>query len=250
MNLKSLTNKIKLFHQQYKEEVALVFDVEFDQLENNLRRITPKNDYFNEKNKLILPSLGKGREDEFLDNFLPNTRLIIAPKIAGCTIALSYENGLLTKAISKEGKDLTNAIRTVENIPQSISARSTFHVRGELYGRGLTPANSKKLAAGLLSRRNSDGKVLSFCSFQILNGELNYFSSLQVLERLGFEIPETEFTNYTSDVEHYRLFWKEGKLFSNYPTDGIVLTVNSRKLQKQLENKYGTCREWQYAIKD
>ena len=114
----------------------------------------------------------------------------------------------------------------------------------------MEPARSQRLAAGLLRKAAPDGEGLAFCAFQILNGELNYFSSLQVLERLGFEIPETEFTNYTSDVEQFRVFWEEGKLFSNYPTDGIVLTVNSRKLQKQLENRYSTCPEWQYAIKD
>ena len=90
---------------------------------------------------------------------------------------------------------------------------------------------------------------MAFCSFQILNGELNYYSSLEVLKKLGFEIPAAEHTN-PAGIEMYRQFWKEGKLFSNYPTDGIVLTVNSRKLQKQLENKYSTCPEWQYAIKD
>ena len=248
MNLKSLTKKVKSFDHQYSNGVALLSDAEVDQLKNNLRRISPKNDYFNKK--LVLPSMGKGREDEFLKKLLPNTRLIIAPKIVGCAIALSYENGFLTKAISRKGKDVTNAVRTVENIPQIISIQSTFHLRGELFGRGLPPANSQKLAARLLRQSDSERKGLSFCSFQILNGELNYFSSLQVLERLGFEIPETEFTNYTYDVEQYRIFWREGKLFSNYPTDGIVLTVNSRKLQKQLENEYGTCLEWQHSIKD
>jgi len=248
MNLKSLANKVKFLDQQYRQGSPLVSDQKFDQLENNLRRIAPKDDYFNQK--LVLPSLGKGREDEFLKKLLPDTRLIISPKIDGCAIALKYENGTLKKAISKKGKDFTNAIRTVKNIPQSISTRSTLHVKGELYGRGLPPANSQRLAAKLLKKRFPDGQGLSFCSFQILNAELNYFSSLKVLERLGFEIPETEFTNYTSDVEQYRIFWKEGKLFSNYPTDGIVLTVNSRKLQKQLENRYINCPEWQYAIKD
>ena len=239
--MNTLVNTVKFLDQQYRKGVALVSDSHFDQLENNLRRIVPEDDYFNQK--FVLPSLCKGKEQEFLKKLLPNTRLIIAPKIDGCAVALSYENGILKKAISRTGKDVTNAIRTVKNIPQSISTRSTLHLRGELFGRDLPPANSQRLAAGFLRRRDPDGKGLSFCSFQILNGELNYFSSLQVLERLGFEIPDTEFTNYTSDVEQYRVFWKEGKLFSNYPTDGIVLTVNSRKLQKQLENRYSTCPE-------
>ncbi len=226
----------------------LISDKQFDQLEANLRRIDPNNDYFNQK--LALPYLSKGRLVDLLEKLLPDTRLIISPKIAGCTIALSYENGTLKKAISRKGKDVTDAIKTVKNIPQNIFIRSTLHVVGELFGRGLSPKKSQGLAVELLRERLPNGQGITFCSFQILNGELNYYSSLQALEKLGFEIPATEHTNFTSDVEQYRIFWKEGKLFSNYPTDGIVLTINSRKLQKQLENKYYFCSEWQYAIKD
>ena len=54
----------------------------------------------------------------------------------------------------------------------------------------------------------------------------------KALQKLGFEIPGAEHTN-PSGVEIYRQFWKEGKIFSSYPMEGIVLTVNSRKLQKQ-----------------
>ena len=154
MKLTSLTNKFKFSDQQYSKRVAQVFKADFDQLENNLRRISPKNDYFNQK--LVLPSLVKGHEDEFLEKLLPNTRLIIAPKIVGCGIGLSYENGLLIKAISKKGKDVTNAIRTVKNIPQKISIRSALYVRGELFGRGLPPGNSQRLAARLLRKRDPD----------------------------------------------------------------------------------------------
>ena len=246
--IKRLSYLIKKLDDAYRLGKAQISDKQFDQLESNLRRIDPKNNYFNQK--LVLPSLNKGRDNEFLEKLLPDTKLIIAPKIDGCTIALSYENGTLKKAISRKGKDVTDSIRTVQNIPQSIFTRSTLHVRGELFGRGLPPANSQKLAAGLLRDRFPNGEGLSFCSLQILNGEFNYFSSLKKLEKLGFEIPETEHTNFTSEVEQYRIFWKEGKLFSNYPTDGIVLTVNSRKLQKQLENRCNSYPDWQYAIKD
>ena len=109
--MNTLANTVKFLDQQYRKGAALVSDAEFDQLENNLRRIAPESDYFNQK--LVLPSLGKGREDEFLEKLLPDTRLIIAPKIDGCAIALSYENGILKKAISRKGKDVINAIKTV-----------------------------------------------------------------------------------------------------------------------------------------
>ena len=77
---------------------------------------------------------------------------------------------------------------------------------------------------------------------------MNHFQSLQELRHLKFEIPENEFTNFISDIEIYLQFWKEGKLFKSYPTSGIVLKINSRKLQKQLgENNLSM--NWAYAIK-
>ena len=85
--MNSLANTVKFLDHQYRNGAALVSDAEFNQLENNLRRIDPKNDYFNQK--LVLPSLDNGRPDEFLENLLPDTRLIITPKIDGCAIALA-----------------------------------------------------------------------------------------------------------------------------------------------------------------
>ena len=77
---------------------------------------------------------------------------------------------------------------------------------------------------------------------EILNSELNKHSQLIQLKKLGFEVPEHKFTNFISEVHIYRKLWLEGKLFSSYPMDGIVLTANSRKFQKQLY-------QYQYAIK-
>ncbi len=245
--MNTLANQVNFLDQQNRKRAALVSDAEFIQLENNLRRIDPKNDYFNQK--LDLPSLDNGRVDEFLENLLPDTRLIITPKIDGVAIALQYENGSLIKAISRKGKDVTAALGKVKNIPHNIPTQSTIHIRGELYGPVLEPARSQRLAAGLLLKREPDVKGFALCASQILNAELNYYSSLEALQKLGFEIPAADHTN-PSGVEIYRQFWKEGKIFSSYPMEGIVLTVNSRKLQKQLENKYRTCPRWQYAIKD
>ena len=45
-------------------------DAEFDQLENNVRPIFQEDVYFINQ-KLVLPSLGKGREDEFLEKLYP-----------------------------------------------------------------------------------------------------------------------------------------------------------------------------------
>ncbi len=47
----------------------------------------------------------------------------------------------------------------------------------------------------------------------------------------------------------YRKQWADKKLFTNYPTDGIVVKINSRKLQLIREKSYETYSHWQMAIK-
>ena len=51
-------------------------------------------------------------------------------------------------------------------------------------------------------------------------------------------------------VETYRKNWLDKKLFSNYPTDGIVIKINSRKAQLIRENNKYSNDFWQYAIKE
>ena len=50
-------------------------------------------------------------------------------------------------------------------------------------------------------------------------------------------------------VEIYRKQWSDKKLFTNYPKDGIVVKINSRKLQLIREKSYGTYPFWQTALK-
>ena len=52
------------------------------------------------KKALPLPSLPKDQISEFLEGLLPDTRLLIQPKIDGCAIAIKYVDGKLEKAIS------------------------------------------------------------------------------------------------------------------------------------------------------
>ncbi len=128
-----LEKKVKFYDQEYRAGNALISDKKFDQLENNLMRINPKSDYFTNKKALPLPSLPKDQIEEFIEGLLPNTRLLIEPKIDGCAIAIKYVNGKLEKAISRKGVDVTNKIKQVKDVPKEIDIRSSFMVRGELF---------------------------------------------------------------------------------------------------------------------
>ena len=220
----------------------------FDHLIKNLERISLKNSIINYRSgKKNLLSLGQGNVNEWLESLLPNTRIIIEPKIIGSDIGIQYLNGKVNKAINENNQDVTESVRSLGNFPSSIPIKNRIEVRGVLFDDKNTSTIDKKTELLGTHKIKSQLKKPRFCAYQIFHCNINHYQSLQELKKLNFEIPQTHFTNFTSDIEIYLQCWKEGKLFKSYPTNGIVLIINSRRLQKYLgENNISTY--WAYAI--
>tara|TARA_Y100001968_G_scaffold311570_1_gene333793 strand:- start:183 stop:869 length:687 start_codon:yes stop_codon:yes gene_type:complete len=219
-----------------------------DHLIRNLEKVSTENSIFNYKSgRKAFLSLGKGNIREWLDTLLPNTRIILEPKIIGIDIGIQYLNGKLNKAINENSQDITAIVRSLENAPKNLPIKNRIEIRGVLFDE---KKNSKKIIEEQLLRIqkfNLPKKNLRFCAFQIFHCNINHFQSLQELKHLNFEIPQTQFTNFVSDIEIYLQCWKEGKLFTSYPTSGLVLKINSRKLQKYLGEDNQSIY-WAYAI--
>ena len=219
-----------------------------DHLLRNLDRISPEDSIFNYKSgRKAFLSLGQGNIREWLETFLPNTRIILEPKIIGSIIAIQYINGEINKAINKNSQDITESVRSLKNIPKNLPIKNRIEIKGVLYDYETT--SNKKNLNKFIENQNFKprSKRFKFCAFQICHCNINHFQSLQELKNLNFEIPQTQFTNFISDIEIYLQCWKEGKLFKRYPTNGIVLKINSRKLQKYLgENNLSI--NWAYGI--
>ena len=246
-----LEERIEWYDHNYRMGSPLISDDQFDQLEANLFRVNPKANYFTNKKILPLPSLPKDQIEEFIEGLLPDTRIIIEPKIDGCAIAIQYIDGELVKAISRKGKDCTDKIKAIPDVPSNIKIKGLFQVRGELFAPSEyeRPTYSQRQAGGYLRAASSKSDHLSFCSFQIINGRLNQHDSLVYLKKLGFTIPEYKSCNFTTQVQVFRKQWADKKLFTNYPTDGIVVKINSRKFQLIREKSYESYPFWQMAIK-
>ncbi len=244
-----LEERIEWFDYNYRNGNALISDKQFDQIEKNLLRTNPDCDYFKKKNNLVLPSLEKDSIEEFLKGLLPDTRLLIEPKIDGCAVALQYKDGKLGKAISRKGTDITIKIKKIPDIPNHLPLKGVLQVRGELYAPNQIPNISQRIASGFLRAKEGFSENLSFCAFQILNSTLNQYESKKSLSKLGFTIPQDISCNFTSQVQVFRKQWLEGKLFRKYPTDGIVVKINSRKLQLIREKSNLDYPYWQVAIK-
>ena len=70
--------------------------------------------------------------------------MIVQTKFDGCGLGLRYHSGTLVTAFTRSGKDVTEAARTIANLPlelpedgQAVS-EDPVEIRGELYGPNLS----------------------------------------------------------------------------------------------------------------
>ena len=243
-----LVRDVKYLDEQYRIGDEVISDEAFRKLEKIYIPADTKYNYFNQKNNRILPKLAKENYKDFLGSLLTKTRLSIQPKIDGCAIAIRYINGKFNKAITKRGFDVSSKIKQIKNVPDCIPIKRDFQIRGELYTPNQVAGISQRTARKYLYDKKGIGESLRFCCFQILNGRLNQYETLNYLKKCGFSTPQSYFTNLTSEIEIYKKNWLERKIFANYPTNGIVIKINSRKLRLLREKSLSQNNEWQYAI--
>ena len=225
-----------------------IYNEKFRHLINNLENVESKYSIFNYKcgTKGFL-SLGQGNVNEWLETLLPNTRLILEPKIIGTNIGIQYIDGKLNKAINKNSEDITQKVNSLNIFPTKLPIKNRIEIEGVIYKDDITLEKNRKI--NLIDQQKTliKNNELKFCAFRIFNCKINHYQVLQELKKLNFEIPETQFTKHISEIEIFRQCWKEGSLFQSYPTSGIVLKINSRKLQKYLERS-NLSMNWAYVI--
>tara|TARA_Y100001968_G_scaffold262614_1_gene250965 strand:+ start:4700 stop:5416 length:717 start_codon:yes stop_codon:yes gene_type:complete len=222
-------------------------DYIFKHLRKNLINIQSKklsHDSSNYKRLLLKPS-SKNYQIWLEEDLLPNTRIIIEPHIAGNLVALEYRNGKLSKAISKSAKNIINDVFEIRNIPIKLPIETNLHVIGVVHK--LNNFNEINFHENHQVYNTKMFKL--FTAFQILNANLNQYSQLKTLQKLGFNIPPSEFTiNNFREIELYKSLFNSNSLFNcNYQIKGIILKINSRKLQKQIDHN-STNINWSCSI--
>ena len=256
--LSKLELQVQTYDEAYRAGRALVTDQEYDVLRDQLKRKNP--------NSPVLVETGSGTHLQSLDNgsFLDwqkkigkTTQLLVQPKIDGCAVAARYIDGRLVKAWTRSGKDITAAMRLVCDFPQVLTESVDIEVRGELFGVGLSGASSQRLAAGHIRKKVPTlNKRLSFSAFHIFGFDLFTFEHQVMcrLEDLGFKNIASRLLRSGKDeaIMIKRMFgqWEDSFLWSQYPTDGLVVKVNDRKLQAKLDKQAKTAPLWALAIKN
>jgi len=199
----------------------------FDELVNKLHSVNPNHKVF-----------GKRK----------NTPLVIEPKIDGVALALVYQSGELQRAYTRSGRDVTRYALEVPDIPIEVSRLGQFTVRGELYAFNEFSPKSQRVAAAQLRRIKPECHLLSFMAFQILNSQNDHKENLATLASYDFNIVPYVEANTYDEVKKYHDDWLDSKFFEHLPTDGIVVKVNSRSIQKQL-GQSTRCPHWAVALK-
>jgi DNA ligase (NAD+) len=200
-------------------------------------------------------------------------------KIDGNAMALTYENGVLVRGVTRgdgiTGEDITQNVKTIRSIPLRLAIDNPppiVEVRGEAFlpndvfdainqertvkGEQLF-ANPRNAAAGTL--RQLDPKIvadrkLDFFAYtmHLPQGGANptsQWESLELLKTMGFRVnPNREVCADLSAIVAYCDRWNTDRHDLAYMTDGVVIKVNSLDLQERLgfTNKFP---RWAIAFK-
>ncbi|GIL24102.1 MAG: DNA ligase [Bacteroidota bacterium] len=184
-------------------------------------------------------------------------------KFDGVSISLIYENGLLTKAVTRgdgvRGDDVTANIKTIRTLPLRINTNDVpekFEVRGEVFlpkevfkqlnkdrediGEE-TYANARNTASGTVKMQDSTevAKRKLDCYLYYLLGEANkvetHAEAINKLERWGFRVsPTYKKCKSIQEVLNYIQAWEKKRHELPLETDGVVIKVNSLEQQARL----------------
>ena len=198
----------------------------------------------------------------------------VEPKYDGASIALIYENDMLTRAATRgngtEGEEITGNAKRIKNIPLQADFSkygiSKIELRGEVVielgvfdrmneareTEGLKVfQNSRNTASGSLrmkdpeevSKRNLEAFIYQIGYAADVHGNellgeklLSHFENIDMLHALGFQTPQEEKTLVSSieEVSEFLKEWEEKRDGYNYEIDGMVVKVNDLRLQNSL----------------
>ncbi len=202
------------------------------------------------KHSKLMLSANKTKETQEIEKFVAGKRFYGSYKLDGLTVVVRYKDGKLTQGITRgngiEGEDVTEQCRFIKNLPMNIPYKENLELRGECVisldefrriNKDLdTPySHPRNLAAGTL--RNLDLNIikernLSFIVFECVT-DMNEDSKSETLidvHNMGFEI--VPFTKLNSTVDQVCDALQPE--FYQYPTDGVIFELDSRKLSESL----------------
>ena len=240
----------------------------FEQVEHRYPMLSLANTYSEEEIRDWLGRVYKGLDGQ------TSVEIVCELKFDGLSISLWYEQGRLTRAVTRgdgvRGDDVVQNIRTIPTIPQVLPTPLTLEIRGEV----LLPwtnferinrqreadeeplfANPRNAASGTLKLLNSNTvreRGLDAYLYHIPGNDLpaeTHYERLQMAKRLGFQVSDaTRVCRSVDEVMDFIHYWDTERKNLPVATDGVVLKVNSLKQQQMLGFTAKTPR-WAIAFK-
>ncbi|MFD2472486.1 NAD-dependent DNA ligase LigA [Amycolatopsis silviterrae] len=211
--------------------------------------------------------------DEFLawvervEKEIGSTEYLAELKIDGLAINLLYENGKLTRGLTRgdgrTGEDVTLNVRTLDQVPDELTGTDEFpvpklvEVRGEVYFRvedflelnakmveaGKPPyANPRNTAAGSL--RQKDPKITRERRLRLIChglGKRDGFEPVtqshayDALAAWGLPVsPHTRVLRTGKELTEHIAYWGEHRHDAEHEIDGVVIKVDQVALQRRL----------------
>jgi DNA ligase (NAD+) len=143
-------------------------------------------------------------------------------KLDGAAVSLLYVDGNLVQGLTRgdgiTGLDITDKVKNIANIPQTILIKGTLQVTGEIVASKDIP-NSRNYASGALGLKDISEFKTRKVDFVAYGSSINtdtFTEDMLLLASQGFD---TVLTTETLD---------------QYPTDGFVQRVESNAIFKEL----------------
>jgi len=286
-------------HRYYVLDQPVVSDYEFDQLLRELQRLEQENpslitadsptqrvggepakEFPTHQFSRPMLSLENAYSEEELHDWgrrvvqLAETDAVdyvVELKIDGLSVALIYENGLLTKGVTRgdgrTGEVVTGNVRTIRSIPLRLSEDVSVEIRGEIF-LGLKAfrqlndereqageprfANPRNSAAGSLRQLDPSmaaKRPLAFYGYSILPTRPSQSENLKWITDLGLKVnPHRKLCHSLQEIIDFCRHWEEHRDDLDYEIDGVVVKVNSIELQERLGSTSKSPR-WAIAVK-
>ena len=205
--------------------------------------------------------------EDWLRKLPANVEIVCELKYDGLSISLWYENGVLTKALTRgdgvKGDNVIENIKTIAAIPQHIGAPESevqipdfVELRGEVLlswesferlnkeresqGDALF-ANPRNAASGTLKLQDPNEvarRGLDCYLYYMLGEELpatKHYDRLKIAKQWGFPISDAvKVCHSLEEVMAYIHYWDTERKNLPVATDGIVLKVNDLSTQEEL----------------
>jgi DNA ligase (NAD+) len=183
-------------------------------------------------------------------------------KYDGASISLTYEKGLLVKALTRgdgfQGDNVTTNIRTIKSVPIQLKGDypEKFDIRGEIVlpFEGFIKMNEERIEIGEEPYRNprntASGSLklqdsaevakrpLECLLYTVMGANLginSQFESLVKARSWGFKVPiAAKVANSIDDVLEFIDYWNVHRHDLPYETDGVVVKVNNLQQQEEL----------------